>query len=272
MLQGYEPDNQVFILFSITFLSSLGRTFLVIMFEILSLDSNLKSKYQANNQHNSSSSNNLTIILQVMMLQQETDDPGWLEEEEVSTTTIELVLEGGVIQSYSTEDGQNLAEPSSNVKDQVLNLPKLNTDRKQFTCPQCEKVFTKKSNLASHMGLHTPGLRKHSCSQCSETFAWKSSLNRHTEKVHQNTQTMYPCQFCDKQYKLSSILSDHVKRDHFAERSHQCELCPKAFFKLNDLKYHKRVHLSIKPYVCRFVKNVAKNQYFKTFLFSKSIL
>ena len=188
-----------------------------------------------------------------MMLQQETDDPGWLEEEEVSTTTIELVLEGGVIKSYSTEDGQNLAEPSPNVKDQVLNLPNLNTDRKQFTCPQCEKVFTKKSNLASHMGLHTPGLRKHSCSQCSETFAWKSSLNRHTEKVHQNTQTMYPCQFCDKQYKLSSILSDHVKRDHFAERSHQCELCPKAFFKLNDLKYHKRVHLSIKPYVCRFV-------------------
>ena len=57
MLQGYEPDNQVFILFSITFLSSLGRTFLVIMFEILSLDSNLKSKYQANNQHNSSLSN-----------------------------------------------------------------------------------------------------------------------------------------------------------------------------------------------------------------------
>ena len=134
MLQGYESDNQVFILFSITFLSSLGRTFLVIMFEILSLDSSLKSKYQANNQHNSSLSNNLTIILQVMMLEQETDDPGWLEEEEVSTTTIELVLEGGVIQSYSTEDGQNLAEPSSNVKDQVLNLPKLNTDRKQFTC------------------------------------------------------------------------------------------------------------------------------------------
>ena len=74
------------------------------------------------------------------MLQQETDDPGWLEEEEVSTTTIELVLEGGVIKSYSTEDGQSLAEPSPNMKDQVLNLPNLNTDRKQFTCPQCLKI------------------------------------------------------------------------------------------------------------------------------------
>ena len=179
------------------------------------------------------------------------DDQGWLEEEEVSTTTIELVLEGGVIQSFSRNDDQNTAQPSADPKDLVQSLPKVLTDRKQFTCLQCEKVFTKKSNLASHMGLHSPGLRKHPCNQCSETFAWKSSLNRHIEKMHQDNQTMFPCQFCEKQYKLSSILSDHVKRDHFAERSHQCELCPKAFFKLNDLKYHKRVHLSIKPYVCR---------------------
>ena len=186
-----------------------------------------------------------------VMVMQHADNQGWLEEEEVSTTTIELVLEGGVIQSFSREDDKNLIKPSTDANDQALSLPKVPTGGKQFTCPECKKVFTKKSNLTSHMGLHSPGLRKHPCNQCSETFAWKSSLNRHIDKVHQESQTMFPCQFCEKQYKLASILSDHVKRDHFAERSHQCEMCPKAFFKLNDLKYHKRVHLSIKPYVCR---------------------
>ena len=186
-----------------------------------------------------------------VMVMQHADEQVWLEEEEVSTTTIELVLEGGVIQSFSREDEKNLVKPSTDANDQALGLSKVTTGGKQFTCPECEKVFTKKSNLTSHMGLHSPGLRKHPCNLCSQTFAWKSSLNRHIEKVHQESQTMFPCQFCEKQYKLASILSDHVKRDHFAERSHQCELCPKAFFKLNDLKYHKRVHLSIKPYVCR---------------------
>lgn len=55
----------------------------------------------------------------------------------------------------------------------------------------------------------------------------------------------YPCTWCDKKYKVLSILNDHVKRDHLHERKHQCDLCDKSFFKVNDLKYHRRVHLSI---------------------------
>ena len=158
----------------------------------------------------------------------------WEEPNNMETTTFELVL----------DDSFN-----PGVQPVVTSQPPASGSA--FPCIVCGKNFSKRNNLKSHMGLHNKSDCKHTCDQCGETFAWKSSLNRHREKVHLKAEeSEYSCDFCSKKYKVQSILKDHVKRDHFDERKHQCDMCSKAFYKLNDLNYHRRLHLSIKPYQC----------------------
>ena len=161
----------------------------------------------------------------------------WEEPNNIETTTFELVLDESFPQEVTDKiDIQPAATPASGAV---------------FSCIVCGKNFNKKSNLKSHMGLHNKSDRKHNCDECGETFAWKSSLNRHKDKVHSaGGQTEFSCDFCPKKYKVQSILKDHVKRDHFDERKHQCDMCSKSFYKVHDLNYHRRLHLSIKPYQC----------------------
>jgi len=164
----------------------------------------------------------------------------------VETTTIEFVLDE--VQA-STEVPTSVPFPTD-VPDMVNdNAVASNADNK-FWCEICKKAFSKKSNLLSHIGLHDKSVRKHKCSQCLETFAWKSSLNRHIEKKHSGLHSLYSCSWCEKTYKAQSVMKDHIRRDHALERKYQCDLCDKAFFKQNDLNYHKRLHLSLKPYEC----------------------
>ena len=164
----------------------------------------------------------------------------WEDQNNIETTTFELVLD----ESFSQGVHDKIDVP--NVASGTPTLGSV------FSCIVCGKNFTKRSNLKSHMGLHNKSDCKHNCEECGETFAWKSSLNRHKEKVHSATgQTEYSCDFCQKKYKVQSILKDHVKRDHFDERKHQCDMCTKSFYKLHDLNYHRRLHLSIKPYQCK---------------------
>ena len=160
------------------------------------------------------------------------EDPGT----NIETTTFELVLDESFTQSETNK---------------VTPQPSLTTEAASsgsvFPCVVCGKSFGKRSNLKSHLGLHNKDDCKHKCDDCDQTFAWKSSLNRHKEKVHmQSGDIEFSCDFCPRKFKLQSILKDHVKRDHFEERKHQCDMCSKTFYKLHDLNYHRRLHLSIK--------------------------
>ena len=164
------------------------------------------------------------------------EDPGT----NIETTTFELVLD----ESFSHSGTKQLAVQPSVTAEAA-------TAGSVFPCIVCGKSFSKRSNLKSHLGIHNKADCKHKCVDCDQTFAWKTSLNRHKEKVHmQNGGIEFSCDFCPRKYKVQSILKDHVKRDHFDERKHQCDMCTKSFYKIHDLNYHRRLHLSIKPYQC----------------------
>ena len=161
------------------------------------------------------------------------------------TTTIELVLDDNVDQDTSS---QNILPPKFEIVAESGASEEGQAGK--FCCEICKKVFSKKSNFRSHMGIHDKSEQKHKCGFCGETFAWKSSLNRHIQRSHSESPSVFKCDWCDKSYKVQSVLKDHIKRDHVQEKKHQCELCDKAFFKLHDLNYHRRLHLALKPYEC----------------------
>ncbi|NWU68277.1 ZN710 protein, partial [Pterocles burchelli] len=92
--------------------------------------------------------------------------------------------------------------------------------QKRWQCRMCEKSYTSKYNLVTHILGHN-GIKPHSCPHCSKLFKQPSHLQTHL-LTHQGT------------------------------RPHKCGVCGKAFTQTSHLKRHMLLHSDIKPYSCRF--------------------
>nr|XP_060611423.1 zinc finger protein 710 [Anolis sagrei ordinatus]XP_060611424.1 zinc finger protein 710 [Anolis sagrei ordinatus] len=91
---------------------------------------------------------------------------------------------------------------------------------KRWQCRLCEKSYTSKYNLVTHILGHN-GIKPHSCPHCGKLFKQPSHLQTHL-LTHQGT------------------------------RPHKCQVCHKAFTQTSHLKRHMLLHSDIKPYSCRF--------------------
>ncbi|XP_062440224.1 zinc finger protein 710 isoform X1 [Rhea pennata] len=92
--------------------------------------------------------------------------------------------------------------------------------QKRWQCRMCEKSYTSKYNLVTHILGHN-GIKPHSCPHCNKLFKQPSHLQTHL-LTHQGT------------------------------RPHKCEVCNKAFTQTSHLKRHMLLHTDIKPYSCQF--------------------
>ncbi|KAI8906739.1 hypothetical protein EDD86DRAFT_172971, partial [Gorgonomyces haynaldii] len=54
---------------------------------------------------------------------------------------------------------------------------------KRFKCPHCDKSFTRKYNMQSHLRVHTDD-RPFECEHCQATFVRKHDLRRHIRSIH----------------------------------------------------------------------------------------
>ncbi|XP_028814639.1 LOW QUALITY PROTEIN: zinc finger protein 710a [Denticeps clupeoides] len=91
---------------------------------------------------------------------------------------------------------------------------------KRWKCRMCEKSYTSKYNLVTHILGHN-GIKPHECLHCGKLFKQPSHLQTHL-LTHQGT------------------------------RPHKCTVCKKAFTQTSHLKRHMLQHTDVKPYSCRF--------------------
>lgn len=82
---------------------------------------------------------------------------------------------------------------------------------------------------------------------CGEEFTCFQALERHSVDSHGR----YLCEHCGKTFTARPNRDRHV-RYHTGERPYKCDLCPMAFFRGDDLKYHRTTrHPAAEPFVCK---------------------
>jgi len=77
-----------------------------------------------------------------------------------------------------------------------------------FSCPQCDKVFTRASNMNAHKRVHDRSTKTFVCERCQLSFARSVDLTRH-ETTH-NEAKPFSCH-CGKSYRRSDQLTRHQK-------------------------------------------------------------
>ncbi|XP_066584039.1 uncharacterized protein [Prorops nasuta] len=138
---------------------------------------------------------------------------------------------------------------------------------KIFQCPKCPKKFAFKQKLSFHLkSVHTT-MRAYLCEDCGADFKNPASLRHHRIRKHQpvgnkrecpvchklvpfyslskhmHTHKAYTiqCPHCDKMFKNSSTLKQHV-RIHEDQRQYRCDTCGVGFNRRDGLRLHMRVH------------------------------
>ena len=90
----------------------------------------------------------------------------------------------------------------------------------RFKCDQCEKEFSSKSNLNTHIKTHNSAVQK--CNQCGKTYTTETNLKRHI--AHMHSEKRLECDECEKRFSTISRLNSHKKCVH-ALKSFKCDQC-----------------------------------------------
>lgn len=147
----------------------------------------------------------------------------------------------------------NECDKKYTTKTQLKNHMKQNhSDERLYQCETCGKKFSNQLYLSLHEKRHIVKTQC-VCDLCGLSFGANITLNNHMHKEHnifRPNQDFYPCQLCNKFFRLPSTLDTHMKL-HDEERLFACNECDDTFRNEKNLSNHINVvHRNNKPHKC----------------------
>ncbi|XP_066567751.1 zinc finger protein 366 [Amia ocellicauda] len=119
-------------------------------------------------------------------------------------------------------------------------------EQKRWKCRLCEKSYTSKYNLVTHILGHS-GIKPHGCGQCGKLFKQLSHLHTHM-LTHQGARP-HRCQVCHKAFTQTSHLKRHMMQ-HSDVKPYSCGVCGRGFAYPSELKAHELKHERGQENVC----------------------
>lgn len=130
------------------------------------------------------------------------------------------------------------------------NVPQVRLKRqpmeKRFSCVTCNKRFTQKCTLDTHMSIHR-GEKPFTCTVCNKAFRSKPNLSAHMS--NHTGDKKYKCPFCPKAFIAQVFLKGHMCV-HTGEKDFGCSVCGKLFATAAQVKKHMKIHMREKKKVC----------------------
>lgn len=128
----------------------------------------------------------------------------------------------------------------------------MKSDKQQFQCDICEKVFPDRKKIRNHERvIHGP--KRYSCPVCDKPFAIRNVMERHRQ-THQssaerrevrsaaettiNTVRSFKCNICQKMFKQKRHLANHQMCVH-GPKQFECSICGCKF----ALRFHYNAHM-----------------------------
>ena len=122
------------------------------------------------------------------------------------------------------------------------NEPKMNESTKRFHCEQCEKTFSFKVTLKTHIKVAHLGFR-FSCKMCSKSFRCPKGMKAHVKRDHSNIQLDF--ENCEnvQQIEDETLISQATNSSEKSKKSktYPCDQCKKSFRKPKHLYQHCKI-------------------------------
>ncbi|XP_061673310.1 zinc finger protein 366 isoform X2 [Syngnathoides biaculeatus] len=119
-------------------------------------------------------------------------------------------------------------------------------DQKRWKCRMCDKSYTSKYNLVTHILGHK-GIKPHGCHLCGKLFKQLSHL--HTHLLTHRGMRPHKCQVCHKAFTQTSHLKRHMMQ-HSDVKPYSCGVCGRGFAYPSELRAHELKHEKGQDNVC----------------------
>ncbi|XP_065582450.1 zinc finger protein 260-like isoform X3 [Artemia franciscana] len=151
------------------------------------------------------------------------------------------------------------------------HITRVHKKKRKFACNLCDARFVTSPHLKRHIKTHT-GEKSFKCSECQRAFAVKENLLSHMT-IH-TQEKRHVCIICDAKFLRNRHLNRHLAL-HRGEKSFICNVCQKPFAHRDSMIRHMRIHICEKRHVCntcdaRFLKRTALMRHMKRHTGEKS--